>query len=457
MTNPTRAVRSLFRGKPAEGELDEEMRFHLEMEIRKNVERGMGPEEARLEAMKSFGGVEKFKDEVRDQSTARFFETVLQDLRFGLRALRKNPAFSLAAILTLALGIGANTAIFSVVNGVLLQSLPYGGGERLVRLQADAPSASIENAGFSPLELADYRAQTKSFEGLVEYHSMWFVLLGRKEPERVQTAVVSANYFDVLGVKPILGRTFRKGEDAHGAEAVLVLSYAYWMRSFGGDPNVVGRVFAMNDHPHTVIGVLPPIPGYPNENDLYMPVSACPFRSNPRLENNRRGRMLTVFGRLKRDVSLAAARTELNAVAARLAQAYPDAYPKSGFQLTPVSLREEMTKDARPTFLILLSTVGLVLLLACANVANLSLARLIRREREMALRAALGADRKRLARQVLTESTVLGLLGGALGLLLARAGLQLLISFATRFTPRASEIHMEAPVLLFTLVISVAT
>ncbi|HYK42172.1 MAG TPA: ABC transporter permease [Thermoanaerobaculia bacterium] len=457
MTNPTRAVRSLLRGKPPEGELDEEMRFHLEMEVKKNLERGMAPEEARREAMKSFGGVERFKDEVRDQSTAHFLETVLQDLRFGLRALRKNPAFSLAAILTLALGIGANTAIFSVVNGVLLQSLPYGGGERLVRLQADAPAASIQNAGFSPLDLADFRAQTKSFEGLVEYHSMWFVLLGRKEPERVQTAVVSANYFDVLGVKPILGRTFRKGEDAHGAEAVLVLSYAYWMRSFGGDPKVVGRVFAMNDHPHTVIGVLPPIPGYPNENDLYMPVSACPFRSNPRLENNRRGRMLTVFGRLKPEVTIAAARTELNGVAGRLAREYPDAYPKGGFLVTPVSLREEMTKTARPTFLILLSTVGLVLLLACANVANLSLARLIRREREMALRSALGADRKRLARQVLTESTVLGLLGGALGLLLARAGLHLLISFATRFTPRASEIHMEAPVLLFTLVISVVT
>ena len=457
MTNPTRAVRSLFRGKPAERELDEEMRFHLEMEVKKNVERGMAPEDARREAMKSFGGVEKFKDEVRDQSTARFFETVLQDLRFGLRALRKNPAFSFAAILTLALGIGANTAIFSVVNGVLLQSLPYGGGERLVRLQADAPSASIQDAGFSPLELADYRAQTKSFEGLVEYHSMWFVLLGRKEPERVQTGVVSANYFDVLGVKPLLGRTFRKGEDAHGAEAVLVLSYAYWMRSFGGDPKVVGRVFAMNDHPHTVIGVLPPIPGYPDENDLYMPVSACPFRSNPKLENNRRGRMLNVFGRLKPGVTIAAARTELNGVAARLAREYPDAYPKSGFLVTPVSLREEMTRDARPTFLILLSTVGLVLLLACANVANLSLARLIRREREMALRSALGADRARLARQVLTESTVLGLLGGALGLLLARAGLHLLVAFATRFTPRASEIHMEGPVLLFTLVISVLT
>jgi putative ABC transport system permease protein len=450
-------LRGLFRRGRVEQELEDEIRFHLEMEIDRNLERGLAPEEARREALKSFGGAEKFKDEVRDQSVARFLETVLQDLKYGLRSLWKNQAFSAAALITLALGIGANTAIFSVVNGVLLQSLPYGGGDRLVRLRQDAPSANVENAGFSPLEMADYKAQTRSFDGLVEYHSMWFILLGRKEPQRVQTAVVSAEFFDVLGVKPLLGRTFRKGEDAHGAEAVLVLSYAYWMRSFGGDPRVVGRVFEMNDRPHTVVGVLPPIPGYPQENDVYMPVSACPFRSRPSTENNRNARMLQVFGRLKQDASLSTARTDLSTIAARLTRAYPDAYPKAGFLVAPVSLRDEMTRQARPTFLILLGTVGLVLLLACANVANLTLARLIRREREMALRSALGADRRRLTRQLLTESTVLGLAGGALGLLLARAGLQLLVAFATRFTPRAVEIRIDSAVLVFTLAVSIAT
>jgi predicted permease len=450
-------ARRLFAKKRVERELDDEMRFHLEMEVEKNLKRGLSQEEARREAMKSFGGVEKFKEEVRDQSAARLLESLGQDLRYGFRALWKNPAFSIAAVLTLALGIGANTAIFSVVHGVLLQSLPYGGGERLVRLRADAPGANLEDAGFSALNLADYRSQTRSFDGLVEYHSMWFVLLGGKEPVRVQTGVVSANFFDVLGVKPILGRTFRTGEDAHGAEAVLVVSYAYWMRGFGGDPKVVGRVFQMNDHPHTVIGVLPPIPGYPEENDVYMPVSACPFRSNPRTENNRAANFVTVFGRLKKGVSLAAARTDLGVVTKRLQRAYPADFPKSEMIVTPVSLIEEMTRQARPTLLILLGTVGLVLLLACANVANLSLARLIRREREMALRSVLGADRKRLARQLLTESTVLGLAGGLLGLLLARAGLHLLVSFATRFTPRASEIHMDATVLVFTLAVSLAT
>jgi len=450
-------ARRLFTKKKVERELDEEMRFHVEMEVEKNLKRGLSHEEARRQAMQSFGGVEKFKDEVRDQSPARLLESLGQDLRYGFRALWKNPAFSIAAVLTLALGIGANTAIFSVVHGVLLQSLPYGGGERLVRLRADSPGANLENTGFSALNLADYRSQTRSFEGLSEYHSMWFVLLGGKEPVRVQTGVVSANFFDVLGVKPVLGRTFRTGEDAHGAEAVLVLSYAYWMRGFGGDPKVVGRVFQMNDRPHTVIGILPPIPGYPEENDVYMPVSACPFRSNPRVESNRGIRFFQVFGKLKPGVPLAAARADLATVTNRLQRAYPEAFPKSEFIVTPVSLIDEMTRQARPTFLILLCTVGLVLLLACANVANLSLARLIRREREMALRSVLGADRKRLARQLLTESTVLGLAGGLVGLVLARAGLQLLVTFATRFTPRASEIRMDATVLVFTLAVSLMT
>ncbi|MDQ2970977.1 MAG: ABC transporter permease, partial [Acidobacteriota bacterium] len=273
------ALERLFRRSRAERELEEEMRFHLDLEIEKHRARGLSAGDARREALLSFGGVEKFKDEVRDQSAARFLETVWQDLRYGLRGLRKNPAFSAAAVVTLALGIGANTAIFSVVNGVLLQSLPYGGGDRLVRLRQDAPSANVQDAGFAALDFEDYRTQTQSFDGLAEYHSMYFVLLGGKEPERVQTGVVSASFFDVLGVRPLLGRTFRAGEDRHGAEPVLVLSYAYWKRSFGGDPRIVGRALEMNDHAHIVIGVLPPIPGYPEDNDVYMPVSACPFRS----------------------------------------------------------------------------------------------------------------------------------------------------------------------------------
>jgi putative ABC transport system permease protein len=449
------SLRSLLAGRRVDRELDEEIRFHVERQTEENLRRGLAPEAARTEALRRFGGVDKFKEECREADRAVLFETILLDVRYGLRSLRKNPGYAAAAVLTLALGIGANTAIFSVVHGVLLQSLPYGGGERLVRIEVNAPGAGIQDGAFSPLEIADLQNLSRSLEGVAEYHSMWFVLLGRPEPERVQTGVVSAHFFDTMGVKPILGRTFAEGEDGHGAEAVLVLSHQYWMRSFGGDPRVVGQVFTMNDRPHTVIGVLPPIPGYPDENDVYMPIHACPFRSDPRVENNRDSGMLRAFARLKEGAPFEGAEKDLSDLAARMAQDHPKSYPASiRLSLRPVSLREELTRQARPTFLLLSATVGLVLLIACANVANLTLSRLVRREREMALRSALGAGRGRLARQLLTESVVVAVLGGLLGLAVAAAGRQLLVHFAARFTPRASEIAIDGPVLLFTLGVS---
>ncbi len=224
------SIASLFGSGRKERELDEELAFHIDRETEENVRRGMDRAEARRAALVRFGGVAKTKDEARDESRAVWLETTLQDVRYGLRSLRRNPGYAAAAILTLALGIGANTAIFSVVHGVLLQSLPYGGGDRLVRLRVDAPGAGIQDGQFSPLEITDLRERTHTLAAVAEYHSMWFVLLGRPEPERVQTGVVSANFFDLLGVRPILGRTFLPGEDKHGAEAVLVLSHDYWMR-----------------------------------------------------------------------------------------------------------------------------------------------------------------------------------------------------------------------------------
>ncbi|HEX7252847.1 MAG TPA: ABC transporter permease, partial [Thermoanaerobaculia bacterium] len=364
----------------------------------------------------------------------------------------------ISAAVTLALGIGANVAVFSVVHAVFLQSLPYGGGERLVRLRMDAPSIGVEDASFSALEVGDYAAQSQTLSGVVEYHSMSFILLD-KDPERVRTGVVSASFFDVMGVRPMLGRTFAKGEDAPGAEPVLVLSYNYWLEHQGGDPRVVGRSFKMNDKMHTVIGVLPPVPQYPDENDLYMPISACPFRGSPEMATHRDHRMLTVFARMKPEATLAAVTRDLDTIFGRLTRTYPDAYPAPGVGATvrAVSLKEELTRRARPTFLVLLAIVLLVLLLTCANVANLTLARNLRRSRELAMRSALGASRRRLLRQMLTESTVLGLLGGALGLLLAAGGLNLLVHFAARFTPRAGEIRIDVPVLLFALGVSILT
>ncbi|HET8923967.1 MAG TPA: ABC transporter permease [Candidatus Acidoferrum sp.] len=381
-----------------------------------------------------------------------------QDAGFALRMMRKNPGFTLAAILTLGLGIGANSAIFSVVNAVLLKPLPYEHGDRLVRLRQQAPRAGLLNQPFSVAETNDYRTQSHTLDGLVEYHNMNFILLGRGEPERVETGVVSWNYFDVFGLKPLLGRSFRPEDEQPGAPAVLMLSYEYWIRSFGGDPTVVNKTFTMNDKPHMVIGILPPVPQYPDENDVYMPTTACPFRSRPTFIANRQARMMQVFGRMRPGITVSQARADLNSVAANLQHGYPKDYPPEvDYSIRTSSLEEELTHNARPTMLVLLGAAGFVLLIACANVANLNLARMVRRERELAVRAAMGAGRVRVFRQLLTESFLLGVIGGGLGLFFASGALSLLVSFAARFTPRAREIHMDSAVLLFTLGIAVLT
>ena len=456
--NLARSLRTLFKLNRAEQEMEREVRFHLEMETEENLRRGMNPEEARLTALRSFGGVERFKEECRDVKRNRPLETLWQDVRFGARVLRRNPGFTLLAVLTLSLGIGANTAIFSVVYGVLLRPLPYQQGGQLIVLRQQAPLARNNNLFFSVKEIDDYRAQNRTLADLAEHHSMAFTLFGGPEPERIQAAVVSANFFELMGVTPLLGRTFASSDEAHGAEAVLILSHQYWRRSHKGDPNIVGRVFRMNDRPHTVIGVLPPLPQYPNENDMYMPTSACPTRSGERFIANRNARMMSVFARLKASMSEAQALADLSTIAGRMKETYPDAYPANlGFSLTLASLHKELTERAQPTFLVLLCTAGLVLLLACANTANLTLARLMRRERELALRAALGASRGRLIRQLLTENMLLALIGGVVGVLLAAWSIKLLVNFAARFTPRAAEISPDNTALLFTLVVSVAT
>jgi len=387
-------------------------------------------------------------------------EYLLRDVRFGLRTLLKHRWFTTLAVVTLGLGIGANTAIFSVIDGVLLKPLPYTNGDRLLLVREAAPLAGRPNVGVSIKELYDYREQSRAFDALVEYHQMNFDLLKRGDPDRVNTGVVSHNFFDVLGITPILGRTFVEQDDAVGADAVLVLSHSYWKTKFGGDPSIVGQVFEMNDRPHTVVGVLPNVPHYPQENDVYMPVSACPFRAaaEKTLAQNRRNFTLTVFGRLKPGVSTAQAAKDVDVICSRFVKEDPKTYrPGSGFTATTLPVRDALTVQARPMLLILLATTGLILLIACANVANLTLARLLRRDRELAVRTALGAGRAQLVRQLLTESVLLSLGGGMLGLLFASSTLSMLTTFVGRFTARTGEIGIDPWVLGFTLLVSVMT
>lgn len=384
--------------------------------------------------------------------------TILRDLKFALRQMLRSPVLTTLTVLILALGIGATTAIFSMVYGVILSPLPYRDAERLVVVSQHLSQAGVDDLGFSVPEYLDFRDQNRTFEGLVEYHTMPFTMLGTQEPQRVQTGVVSANFFDVLGTNPVVGRSFEAKDAQHGAEPVLILSHGYWTREFGGDPSVVGQSFELNDKTHTVIGILPLVPQYPNENDIYMPVSACPFRGHPDFEQNRKERILTVFGRLKEGVSLAEADADVKLIAGRLLADHPEFYGQGeGYDARVVALRETLLGDARATFAVLLATVALVLLITCVNLANLTFARLIRREKEMAVRTAMGADRGNLVRQLLTESLLLALVGGGLGIVLAYASLDLLVALASRFTARAGEISIDVTVLSFALFLSLVT
>jgi len=447
-----------FQRRYRDEELRREIEEHLAFERDLNLSRGLDPAEARRQAYLKFGSPRRVREEVWERDSFVPFERFLRDIRYAFRTLLRSPGYTLMAVLTLGLGIGANTAIFTVINGVLLRPLPYAQPDQVVHLQQKASRIGPDPIGFSVQEVQDYREQSRDFSDLAEYHSMTFNLLGTKVPERVVTGVVSANYFNVLGVKPALGRLITPADETLSAPPVLVLSYAYWVKEFGADPKVLGRAFTMNDRVHTVIGVLSPVPDYPDANDVYMPTTSCPFRSSAGMISNRDARVLTILARLKPGISASQAQNNLATIAARLALAYPKSYPAAaGFAVEVAPVQHQLTHAARPTFLMLLGAAALVLLLACANLANLALSRQLRRSREMAIRLASGATPWDILRQLLTESLVVALAGGVLGLAIAAFSLKLLVSYAARLTVLSGEIRIDGRVLLFGLAISLLT
>lgn len=372
-----------------------------------------------------------------------------QDLRFGVRMLAKKPLFTLIAVLTLALGIGANTAIFSVVNAVLLRALPYHNGDRLIALSSTSSSGDVD--GLSVPEFQDYQAQLKSVEDLTAFQSQSVNLTGGDRPERVRGAFVTANFFKVFNLAPVIGRTFVDGEDRQGGEKIAVVNEKMWRERLNGDPNLTAKKLILNGEPYSVIGVVPASFKQPLDADVevWMPVVNYPGNNG-----KREWRMLFGMGHLRPGVSLSQAQAEVTTIAAQLAQAYPQENAGRGARVQ--SFRDLLVGDVRPILLLLFAAVGVIMLIACANLANLLLARGLARQKEIAVRAALGASRWRLIRQLLTETTIIGLLGGAGGLLIAYWGLYGLLKLPQGFVNTTSA-TLDGRVLLFALAASLIT
>ena len=450
-----------------EAEIAEELSQHLEQEYERALNSGASDDEARRQVLEQLNAADLLGRELKkvehrtsgrstslgSQKNINFFADLLQDLRYGLRMLARNPAFTAIAIIALALGIGANSAIFSVVDAVLLQPLPFKNPHQLVMLWENATHLGFPRDTPSPANFLDWQKQATSFTGMAAMSERSFNLTGVGEPERLEGRRVSANLFELLGVSARLGRTFVPEDDKPGTHVVL-LSHSLWQQRFGSDPAVIGRALTLDGESYTVVGVMPPLvqlPGFDNRNDrLWVPIAF------PAEEAAQRGNhFLEVIARLKPGATLKQAQVEMDTIAARLEKQYPTYNARRGAVVVP--LHEQLVGEIRPALLILFGAVGFVLLIACTNVANLLLARAAVRQKEIALRLALGASRGRLTRQFLTESVLLALFGAGLGLLLALGGIRVLRTFIPVTISQVETITIDGTVLIFTLLTALVT
>jgi len=440
---------SLFQKARLDAELDEDIREHLQLAVDENLRRGMSQEAAKLAARRSFGGIEQVKEEYRDQRGIPVYETFYRDARLALRSLRRNPAFSLVAILTLTLGIGANTAIFSITHGIVLRELPYADADRLTTVVMTNAQQNLIRMPFSVADYIDWRDQNTVFEKAAAYGDQRFTLTGDATPEQVSGAVVTADFFSVLGIQAELGRTFSPDDDRPGKTPGVVISHGLWQRRFKGNPQVIGQLLTVNARDYPIFGVMPPgfeFGSRPIEVWRTL-ILQPPLRRGPYF--------LWVIARRKANVSIEQAQSEQRTIAARLESTHPKENLGAGIRAG--SFHEDFVGDMRTPLYVLLGAVFLVLLIAAANVANLLLERAASREREIAIRTALGASRARLARQLLTESLVLAGMGAAFGIALAFWGIYLVKQLAPASIPRLQDVAIDTTVILYTVGVSLVS
>jgi putative ABC transport system permease protein len=450
-------LRGLFTGSQADDDLRAELEAHLEMETDENIRRGMAPDEARRQARIASGGLTQAAEAVRDQRGIPFIEGLAADFRYAFRALKHSPAFTIVVVLTLALGIGANTAIFTVVRGVLLKPLPHRDGDRLVfvRHSMDGPGGASIN--FSVPEVRDFRAGAPTLGGIAEYSSWNGRIQDESGAENIDVGLVTGNYFEVMGLSAILGRVTGPEDDGPGVPVVAVLTHDSWLQRFGGDSSVVGRSLRIDGKVATVIGVLQPAPNYPAPVAALFNMALSDHHLSSFMNEGRTHRMTEVVARLAPDATLEQARAELGGVFSRMTAQYKDAYePSANHRIAIVPFKEAFGERARLTLWLLMAAAMFVLIISAANVTNLTLMRGVRREHELVVRAALGAGAARLRRLLMVENLMLTLAGALLGTGIAVGGVQLLTSFASRYSPRANEITLDATVLAFTLVLAVS-